>query len=327
VRILSPVDRAEEVAELLEAGADELYCGVLEERWHESYPVISINRRPAGKGHFRSFEELARAVEVAHGSRVPVFFAVNEHYYTNEQYPLVTEYVDRALKTGVDGLIVSDYGLMAFLREERREVELHVSTGGAVFNWRAAQFFQNLGASRITLPRHLSLGEIGDIVAGTSGIEFAVFILNSRCINVDGLCTFQHGLSGKNVPPLYRNACMLPCEIMPYPSRSPDHHETERLVARQRIWEKVHVDDYPCGACALYELKSVGVTSVKIVGRGNPTERKLRDLHFLRGLLDLLEKERPTCRAYREAARKCYRETYKRPCRAYMCYYPSVMES
>jgi hypothetical protein len=120
---------------------------------------------------------------------------------------------------------------------------------------------------------------------------------------------------------------MLPCEIMPYPSRSPDHHETERLVARQRIWEKVHVDDYPCGACALYELKSVGVTSVKIVGRGNPTERKLRDLHFLRGLLDLLEKERPTCRAYREAARKCYRETYKRPCRAYMCYYPSVMES
>jgi collagenase-like PrtC family protease len=323
VKILSPVDQAHEVEGLIDAGADELYCGVLEETWHGPYPVISINRRPAGKGHLRTFEELAHGVKAAHRLEVPVFFTVNEHYYTNEQYPLVRRYIEQALGAGVDGIIVSDYGLMAFLRDEYPEVEVHVSTGGAVFNWRAVRFYKSLGASRVTLPRHLSLKEIEDITARSAGIEFAVFILNSRCVNVDGLCTFQHGLSGKDIPPLYRNACMLPCSI----SSGQDCPDLDAIVARQRIWEQVHVDDYPCGVCALYELKTLGVRSVKIVGRGNPTERKLKDVGFVRGLLEMLEKEHPTRLAYRKAARERYGEMYKRPCRTYMCYYPSVMDA
>ena len=82
MKILSPLDKPEEVEPLIEAGAEEFYCGVLEETWYIPYPVISINRRPAGKGHVRDFTALKKVTDRAHENNVPVFFTVNEHYYT-----------------------------------------------------------------------------------------------------------------------------------------------------------------------------------------------------------------------------------------------------
>jgi hypothetical protein len=94
---------------------------------------------------------------------------------------------------------------------------------------------------------------------------------------------------------------------------------------RQHIWQTVHVDDHPCGACALYELNEMNITGVKIVGRGNPMARKIADIRFIRQLLDFLEDKKPTREEFRQVARKLYVDTYERPCRIYMCYYPEVL--
>lgn len=327
MKILSPVDSTEEVEALVSAGASEFYCGLLEEQWYSRYPVISINRRPAGKGHFRDFKELKRMVQRAHSFDVPVYFTLNEHYYINAQYGLVQQYVESALEAGVDAFIVSDFGLMAFIKEKNYQVPLHISTGGTVFNWRSAMFYKTLGAVSITLPRHLSLDEMRAISAKTEGLEKTVFVLNSRCINVDGLCTFQHGLAGKKIFPMFRNACMLPYEINlfvndPEINLSPARQAS--IIARQKIWETVHLDDHPCGACALYELNEMGISSIKVVGRGNPTERKQGDILFLKRLIDYL-KDNPEKVVFRKTARELYAEKYNRACRTHMCYYPSVM--
>jgi collagenase-like PrtC family protease len=204
-----------------------------------------------------------------------------------------------------------------------------MSTGGTVFNWRAVKFFKDIGAERITFTRHLTLDEIGEIIPRMPPVETSVFILNSRCINVDGFCTFQHGLAGKKIFPMFRNACMLPYNVTvhaPTPelfNKSPMVEET--MLQRQRIWEKVHVDDHPCGACAMFELMEMGITCVKIVGRGNPTERKARDVLFLKTLLDFLDSEAPSKNDFRKRAKHLYNETYKRDCRMHMCYFPEVM--
>ena len=58
MKILSPLDYFDDIEKLVQAGADEFFCGLLDEVWYQKYPVISTNRRPAGKGHFRNFEEL-----------------------------------------------------------------------------------------------------------------------------------------------------------------------------------------------------------------------------------------------------------------------------
>ncbi len=327
MKILSPLDAIEEVEVLVNSGASEFYCGLLEEQWYNRYPVISINRRPAGKGHFRSFGELKRTVEAAHSFNVPVYFTLNEHYYINAQYGLIQKYIEAALEAGIDAFIVSDFGLMAFMNEKNYKVPVHISTGGTVFNWRAALFYKELGAVSITLPRHLSIDEMKDIASKTEGLEKTVFVLNSRCINVDGFCTFQHGLAGKEIFPMFRNACMLPYEVNMYLNDSGINLSPARqasIIEKQKIWETVHVDDFPCGACALYEFNAMGVSSIKVVGRGNPVERKKADVIFLKTLIDYL-KTNPDIGIFRKKARELYSKKYKRRCRTHMCYYPSVM--
>ena len=124
---------------------------------------------------------------------------------------------------------------------------------------------------------------------------------------------------------MFRNACMLPFDVRVC-SREDDVSFMQQacMIERQRIWERVHVDDHPCGACALYEFRELGIGSVKIVGRGNPLERKLRDVGFLKKLLDTLEGD-PQRAEFRTAARMLYTDIYRRGCRPHMCYYPEVM--
>ncbi len=329
MNILSPLDSVDEVEQLVSAGADEFYCGVLEDEWYAKYPVISINRRPAGKGHFRRFEDLAEAVKRIHSHARKVFFTVNEHYYTLEQMSLVMKYIDGAIDAGVDALIVTDYGLMVYLQDKDYHVPIHISTGGTVFNWRSAKFYKDLGAERITLPRHLTIREIQQIVAALPDMETTLFILNSRCVNVDGFCTFHHGLARKEIFPMFRNACMLPYQVEAVSTNkagaSTVLSQSSPVVRRQKIWETLHVDDHPCGACALYEFSRMGITSIKIVGRGNPRERKIKDVTFLNALRNFLEVEKPAKHLFRKEARRAYTDTYQRHCRIHLCYYPSVI--
>jgi hypothetical protein len=66
------------------------------------------------------------------------------------------------------------------------------------------------------------------------------------------------------------------------------------------------------------------VSHLKIVGRGNPTPRKLADVRFIRSLVTLLQADPPRGR-FRDAARLLHGHTYRKPCRAVSCYYPEVL--
>lgn len=322
MKLLSPVDKVEEVEKLIEAGANELYCGLLTSDWHNKYIAGSINRRPGGGANFTTFDDLQSCVNIAHSQAIPVFLTLNEHYYTPKQYPFILDYVDKVIRIGVDALMVADLALLLTLRQMNVKTRIIISTGGTAFNSETVKFYHDLGASRIILPRHLTLEEINDIINNVTDIELETFILNSRCPNVDGFCTFQHGLADKSIKLLYENACMLPYDISV--AIHNDVEEGHISWKRQHIWQTVHVDDYPCGACALYELNRMNITSVKIVGRGNPTARKITDVIFIRSLLNFLEDMKPTKEDFRQVAQKLYGDTYSRPCRVYMCYYPEV---
>ncbi len=323
MKLLSPVDKIEEVEKIIDAGADELYCGLLTLEWHSKYIAGSINRRPGGGANFTTFDELESCVNIAHSRAIPVFLTLNEHYYTQVQYPFILDYVDRVINIGVDGMIVADLALLLTLQQMNVNTKIIISTGGTTFNSETVRFYQGLGASRIILPRHLTIKEIKDISNKVSDIELELFIFNSRCPNVDGFCTFQHGLADQSINLLYENACMLPYDISV--DVCEDIEERQVSWKRQHIWQTVHVDDYPCGACDLYELNEMNITSVKIVGRGNPTARKIAYITFIRSQLDFLEDKKPTKKEFRQVARKLYGDTYNRQCRVYLCYYPEVL--
>ncbi|MBS7647418.1 MAG: U32 family peptidase [Candidatus Bathyarchaeia archaeon] len=319
LKILAPVDKVEEVTQIIEAGADELYCGLLSREFLKKYTIAAINRRPSPACNFKSFEELKEAVRIAHSYGVPVALTINEHYYTEDMYPLLRDFVEKCVDADVDSFIISDLGLLLWLRDLNVGVKLSISTGGVALNSESIKFYQELGASRIQLPRHLTLKEIRDIHKEISCVETGVFILNSKCANIDGFCTFLHFTFSD---PAYNNACMLPYEI--YVESSEDDEKRVIAGVRQQVWQRFHIDDRPCGACALYEFNEIGLTYVKIVGRGYPTSKKIIDVKFIRSLLNTLSKN-PSRREFRDIARNLYTSTYGRQCRVIMCYYPEVI--
>ncbi len=323
VKILSPLDKVNEVAPLIVAGADEFYCGLLTEDWHNRYIAGAINRRPGGAANFTRLDDLAEAVAAARAHGAPVILTLNEHYYTEEQYPDLLLLVRRAAEMGIEALMVADLALMLTLADLKEKPLIYVSTGGAPFNAETVRLYRDIGAARITFPRHLTLHEMRLVRDQVPEIEVETFIMNSRCPYIDGYCTFQHGLGGTEFPALHQNACMLEYDIGV--ECEPGVSQVELGWQRQHLWETVHVDDFPCGACAIYDLDEMNVTSGKIVGRGNSTLRKLADVRFMRALLDYLETDKPGRAEFYSRTQQLYTETYQRDCRTHLCYFPEVM--
>ena len=341
IKILSPISRCDEVEDVIAAGADELYCGILLDDWRKGYTVsASLNRRQEDNTilgtspHFKSFEELKESVEIAHSRSVPVILTLNEHYYSKDQYPYLLSYVDKVLEAGVDAFIVGDVAFILSLRERGISTDIHISTAGTAFNSETVRFYQELGASRVILPRHLTIEEIESIASEVPDVELEAFILNSRCANIDGFCTFQHGLADlfpdEKVKEQYLNACMLSYKISVYPDAKveSDSDIKEKISwERQSIWSALHIDDRPCGACALFEFSKIGLHGVKIVGRQNAKSKKIKDVIFLRTLIDSLSEKNPSKEEFRKFSRRLYQETYEWPCLIFKCYYPSVLLS
>jgi putative protease len=340
LKILSPLSRVDEVGPLIDAGADEFYCGVLPAEWRSRYTVAAcLNRRQEDNKiintspHLDSFAALEQSIKLAHSRNIPVVLTINEHYYSNEQYPMLREYIEQALKADVDAFIIGDLGLLLTLQEMGSSAKIYISTAGTAFNAETVHFYRDLGASRVILPRHLSLEEIGEIAQKISGIELEAFILNSRCANVDGFCTFQHGLADlvdDEERKSYENACMLLYEVSAAVEDVSDE-EAEKILQekisweRQHFWSALHIDDRPCGACALLEFEKMGLAGVKIVGRDNAPGKKIKDVKFMRQLLNVLRENQPSKKAFREYARSLYKDEYKWPCLVFKCYYPSVL--
>ena len=74
-----------------------------------------------------------------------------------------------------------------------------------------------------------------------------------------------------------------------------DVAETDRIQEKEGKGLPLDEDGYltgstGCGLCALYRMKQVGITHLKLVGRGNYTDFMEKDIRQLRKALDILEK-------------------------------------
>ena len=350
MKILAPCNHPNEVDLLLEAGADELYCGVLSQAWRSRFTnLASCNRREWRAANLDDVEQLGRVVARTHAHGAVIHLALNA-FYTEEQYPLVLEQVEQALALEVDALIVADPGLIRTLHERYPAVRLHISTGGTTFNRATVAFYRSFGAARIVLPRQLRIEEMTAIIAAHPDLEFEAFVLNSGCKNIDGFCTFQHGVSELRHGPLWKvpkrlgldgllldglryvpkslarkvragrlpmdSACHLSYQVTDL--TQPSTKQSRRLAKNVKDSFSLLAAVDPCAACRLPELLAGGLHGVKIVGRNHPTAKKHRDVVFLRGLLDALSTDMVT--DFRAMARQEFRRLYGYAC-AELCYY------
>lgn len=306
--LLSPFDRPEEVEPLVRAGAQELYGGVQPASW--SSPVLSANQRSFASAQVTSEGAFSEAVTEATRLGAPTHLVLNAPLYGASVYSALLRLAERAAGWGVTGVVVGDPGLLLRLREARLPLEVTLSTLAGALNRAAFGLFRELGARRAVLPRHLSLSEIGALVAARPDLTFEAFVLIGKCPNEEGYCTFQHTSSSQRWP----------CEI-PYALEVaaggpvPDGHPLARWHADWRTVDR----RLACGLCALGSLGRLGVRVAKLVGRGGPTAGKVANVRLVAGFV---RGDRS-----REEARRAYKERFGCRCHALSCYFPDLHAS
>jgi collagenase-like PrtC family protease len=321
MKILSPFASSVEVRQLIEAGANELYCGVVTPDWAKRFTFIgSINLRHDKAANLSSFKELAAAVKIAEKRNVPVFAAFNAHFYSQQQMPSVLRQAKQALAAGAAGLIIADPILIESIREKFPSANISLSTGQPCFNSNALRFFKQLGVKRIVLPRHLAVNEAVQLSrqAKRLGIETECFVLNAICPFIDGLCTFQHIVEPSQQLAVQPLACRMNYSVIVLGNTAPCKKEI--AAAHAKIWCNTVYND--CGLCALPFFLKAGVDSVKIAGRANSLQKKLADIAAVKEAISLAKKL--PAKKFAEEAGRLYFDLFKRTCQCNNCYYPSA---
>ncbi len=315
MKILSPIDKADEAPLLTEAGADELYGGYVSRRWQKKFSLMgSPNHRYFPNAQVNTLSELKKIIRSAHAGGARFFLAMNAPYYTRGQYALLFEDAEDALSAGADAVIAADMGLILRLKDKFPKLELHLSTLGAVFNSMTPKFFEKIGVSRFVLPRELTAHEGAEVIKNNPGCRFDAFIFIGKCPNVESFCGFTHNNPG----------LVWPCEEEYEITASQGDSRAGSIIAAQAAWSRVN-RRAACGLCAVKRLLDAGVYSLKIVGRGGPAAMKAGAVRAVKEALSLAragsEKE------LTDFARKNYRGTFGADCSPYVCYFPGDFQT
>lgn len=196
MELMSPSGNLKSFIAAIEGGADSVYLGYLK-----------FNaRRPAD-----NFDAvmLEKAVKFAHEKDRKVYLTLNIDLKSNE-LPEALKVVELAVRTGVDALIVKDYGLIDILRRlYKGKIEYHASTQTAITSSEGAKFAEKIGFSRIVLARELSVSEIKAVTEKIS-ISTEVFVEGSMCFSVSGRCLMSSWVGGRSGN---RGGCTAPCRL------------------------------------------------------------------------------------------------------------------
>ncbi|WP_020674660.1 U32 family peptidase [Geopsychrobacter electrodiphilus] len=263
MKLLAPLRNSSEVEPLLAAGAEEFYCGITPPAWQTRFSHNWINRRSPGSAGIDDFADLQRILLQAAGR--PVYVTLNAPFYPAGSLELLVEFSAELLAAGVAGLIVADLNLLLSLVEAGLAAKIHLSSLATCTNQGAATFFQELGVSRVILPRHLTLDEIASSLV--PGLDFEVFLLNDGCVFEEGLCATTHAAGA---------FCLNDGEAVPgISAQTLEGYAFWKWTLNHCGCKTNHGYPLgPCGLCALPRLRHMGISSLKVVGREASLPRK-----------------------------------------------------
>ncbi len=330
MKITAPISSLDELEGVAKTGADEIYCGCVPDDWSKRFGAAAPSRRQFG--NLRSLGDLAEAIAIAQRLGKSLSLALNQQHYSGAQLDAAIDLAERFAGLGGDAVIAADPGLIAALGAALPNLKLHVSSIATVRNSAAARFFQDLGATRIVLPRFTTLREMRRLRAAVPELEFEAFVLNDGCLFDEGVCHTLHlpGALGGPICMDSRSRQYLRSDGTHTSARDRQRLQENEAEYRRWAWHKfscgfsVTEDGLPygpCGLCAIPELAAAGITAIKIAGREFPSQRKLKSVHMVKEVL--ARSARP------DDARSFARGLRHRPdyCRdGFMCYYPEVVD-
>jgi len=246
--LLAPAGNFEKLVTAVHYGADAIYLGG---------KMFSLR---AKAGNFNE-QTMRVGVKYGHDHGVKIYVTVNVLAHNSDLTGL-EEYFHRLEDMRIDGLIISDPGILEIARAIVPELPIHLSTQANVTNFASAHFWLNHGVMRLNLARELSLEEIRQIRVKVKG-ELEVFVHGALCISYSGRCMLSNYMTGRDAN---QGNCAHPCRY------------SYSLMEEKRPGEYFPVEEDERGTyilnskdlCLLEilpELVAAGVDSLKIEGR------------------------------------------------------------
>lgn len=175
--LLAPAGNFEKLKFSLLYGADAVYIGGQD---------FSLRANAANFTH----DEIKEAIEYAHKFEKKVYVTVNIIFH-DEDFTSLDEYLKFLSDINVDGVIVSDMAVIELIKSLNLDLFIILSTQASCFNKYSANFYKNIGVSRIVTARECSKEEIKEII-DYSGIEVEAFIHGAMCTNFSGKCVLSN---------------------------------------------------------------------------------------------------------------------------------------
>ncbi len=184
IELLAPAGNKEKLMCALHFGADAIYLA------GKSYGLRAF------ADNF-DYDGLKEAASLIHGCGKKMYVTVNIFAH-NRDFIGLKEYLVYLQSIGVDGLIVSDPGIIDLIHSSTN-LPIHLSTQANTTNKYSAAFWAKLGVKRIVLARELSLDEIKEIRDFLPPeIELEAFVHGAMCISYSGRCLLSDFTTGRH---------------------------------------------------------------------------------------------------------------------------------
>ncbi len=196
IEILAPAGDLPSFLAAMAAGADAVYLGLK----HFSARANADNF---------STSELAKMNELAQKENRRIYIAFNSLLKPNDVHAAarLVARLERDVKP--HALIVQDIGMIELARQAGFSGELHLSTLSNITHSKGLEIAKNIGASRVILPREISIDEIRDISKKCPDeIDLELFVHGALCFCVSGRCYWSSYMGGKSG---LRGRCVQPC--------------------------------------------------------------------------------------------------------------------
>ena len=211
-------------------------------------------------GNF-SDDEIISALDYLHSHGKKGYITLN--IVANDQdFENLDEYLLLLQKANVDGVIVSDLGLIAYIRKNFPLINVHVSTQANVNNSFSAKVYVDMGVKRIVLARELDLKQIKALHMALPSVELEVFVHGAMCISYSGRCLLSNYLTGRDSN---RGACVQACRWKYFVRE--ESRDDELPIEEDERGTYIFNSKDLCLIDHLKELSDAGVSSCKIEGR------------------------------------------------------------
>ena len=287
-----------------EAGADEFFCGYVPYSWTQKYDtMMPLNRREVlcSNVQLGAFSELEILASMIRDYQRPVHLTFNSLFYLPEQYPEIAKIMKACMCLGFQSYIIADPALILYLREHNIDCEIHLSGETGEVNSQMVDFFQQFSLKRVIFHRKSSFDDMKAVIDAEKShgglreeTDFEAFILNEMCQFTGAFCNSLHCDE-------LGHLCRIPYWLEPLRESCDDSSLRQLRPSVPAASSQTDVpndsdlpDGYLCGAtgcglCALYRLREIGITHLKLVGRGNYTDFMEQDIRMLRQALAILE--------------------------------------